>query len=67
MAEPNARLSPETRYLRDPEFHALVHLLLQALERCDYTPTELREAVILAATIHEQHRVRSAFEEPTDG
>ena len=46
------------RYQSDPMFHAIVDMLLQELQRSQFTPTELREAVILAATIHESQTVR---------
>lgn len=54
-----ARLTPGERYQRDATFHWLVDTMRSALEAAEYTPTELREAVILAATIHEQTAVRS--------
>ncbi len=59
------RLSPEERYSRDPWFHRLVDLLYYHLESAkpgkfgtDFTPTELREAVILACTIFEHRHPR---------
>lgn len=53
-----SRLPPVERYHRDPLFHALVSTLRQELRRGNFTPTELREAVILAATIHESETLR---------
>ena len=59
-APANARLSPEARYARDPWFRTLVDVLTAHLERSEfrdnYTPTELREAVILAAQRQEHIR-----------
>lgn len=55
--QPN-RLSVEERYLRDPVFHALVSTLRAALQGGNFTPTELREAAILAASIHESETIR---------
>jgi hypothetical protein len=52
------RLPAEQRYLRDPMFHLLVDTLRQQIAGGNYTPTELREAVTLACTIHEQHQIR---------
>lgn len=49
---PYNRLSPHERYHRDSTFAALVNMLEHALWQCDYTPTELREAVMLAAERH---------------
>ena len=46
------------RYQRDPLFHAMVNLLRGELAKGEFTPTELREAVILAATMHDAENVR---------
>jgi hypothetical protein len=54
----NNRLTPADRYQRDPVFRSIVDVLEQLLHKGDYTPTELREAAILAATIHENHTIR---------
>jgi hypothetical protein len=51
-------MTAEERYTRDPEFHALVHQLLNQIEAGRFTPTELREAVILAATKYEMYHIR---------
>jgi hypothetical protein len=57
MDKPLNRLSPEDRYLRDPWFHNLVDLIrVQLLGGGQFTPTEVREAAILACTMHEQRR-----------
>lgn len=53
--DPN-RLTPRERYLRDPMFHALVNQLRAAIQRADYTPTEIREAAMLAAIMFEMER-----------
>jgi len=42
-------LTPEERYRRDTEFKALVDLIYSWIVRCRYTPTEVREAAMLAA------------------
>ena len=52
---------PEDRYQRDPVFHSLVDLLGSFLEdnaMRKWTPTELREAVMLAAAQYEYRHVR---------
>jgi hypothetical protein len=56
---PNNRLLPEVRYQWDAEFKTLVDLLTDAIARCQFTPTEIREAAILAAIRYEQHNIRS--------
>ena len=52
------RLDPDVRYRRDPAFRMLVDMLISQLRQNTYTPTELREAVILAAVIHESTVIR---------
>lgn len=52
------RLTPDERYVRDAMFHHLVDYLRASIEQAQYTPTELREAVILAATHHEMFSTR---------
>lgn len=52
---------PEERYQSDPVFRNLVDLLRHMLEENamrQYTPTELREAVMLAACQYEYTHVR---------
>lgn len=50
------RLTPEERYHRDPMFHALVDMFRGAIMNADYTPTEIREAAMLACIIVERYR-----------
>lgn len=49
-------MEPRERYLRDPMFKALVDAARVYIREARFTPTELREAVILAATIEEERR-----------
>jgi hypothetical protein len=44
-------MSPRERYCNDPAFNSLVKALASQIKNCHFTPTELREAVILAAII----------------
>lgn len=46
------------RYLNDPQFHALVSLMVSHLQQCNYTPSEMRQAAILASIIYEEHQIR---------
>jgi hypothetical protein len=52
-----SRMSPEERYLHDPQFKRLVDMLEKQIHECQYTPTELREAAILAAIHYENKRM----------
>lgn len=52
------RLPAQERYLRDPIYAALVDNIYAQIQDGKYTPTELREAVILAATKFEMYHCR---------
>lgn len=56
--QPMYAMTPESRYLRDPEFHSLVDTLLSFIVKSRFSPAELREAVMLATTKYEIERVR---------
>lgn len=58
---PANRLPAADRYRRDPEFHTLVDTLEAFIDRNNLTPTELREAIFLAACRWEAKRVRLTF------
>jgi hypothetical protein len=64
--EPNNRLPPEVRYHRDLQFHQLVDALTQMIINAEYTPTELREAVIFAAIRYENTRMEAYQIDPND-
>lgn len=51
----------EKRYKTDPIFRSIVDQLRYSLRQYQYTPGELREAVILAATMHEMTHIRPMF------
>ena len=51
----------EEKYLNDSAFRNIVDILRAELERWYYTPSELREAVILACTMHEATHIRPLF------
>jgi len=49
------------RYDTDAEFRTLVDLLASQIIQARYTPTEIREAAILASTIVESRVMRPMF------
>jgi len=51
-------LTVEERYRNDAEFHALVDILYTFIVNAKYTPTELRDAILLAATKYEMNTIR---------
>ena len=52
---------PRRRYLLDGEFRALVDSLLKLVEECQFTPFELRQALVLALTLYEERRAEPAI------
>ena len=51
-------MEPRERYQRDPHFFALVNMLRAQIERAQLTPTEIREAAMLAQIMYEETNVR---------
>ncbi len=49
---------PEDRYNRDPAFKSLVDVMHAFIQRAEYTPTEMREAALLACIHHDRLNVR---------
>lgn len=41
------------RYYSDPQFHSLVDHMTACIVNCDYTPSEMREAALLASINYE--------------
>lgn len=58
---PDQIQSAMDRYRNDPEFKALVDMMTHQIMRCKYTPSEMREASILASinyeSYHHQERI----------
>ena len=48
--------TPRERYLNDANYHALVNHLESFIELANYTPSELREACILACINYESKK-----------
>lgn len=53
----NMPMSPKEKYQNDPEYHALVDMMVKFIDGCKYTPSEMREAAVLASIICEQNRI----------
>jgi len=45
------------RYYNDSAFAALVNMMTAHIEQCHYTPSEMREASILASIIYEERNL----------
>lgn len=56
--------SPREKYQNDPEYHNLVYMLESLIEQARFTPSELREACVLASINYEMRHVRSQEIDP---
>lgn len=54
----NRGMSPKEKYMNDPEYNHLVQTLEQLIHQARFTPSELREACILASINYEMQHVR---------
>ena len=50
--------TPKEKYMNDPEYYHLVCTLEQLIEQARFTPSELREACILASINYEMRHIR---------
>lgn len=50
--------SPREKYMNDPEYNHLVRTLESMVERAQFTPSELREACVLASINYEMRHIR---------
>lgn len=49
---------PRARYNRDAQFKCLVDIQVQMLEKCEFSPTEMREAAMLACILYDERHTR---------
>lgn len=42
------------RYRDDPQFHQLVTMMMSCIDKAQFTPTEIREAAMLAQIMYEE-------------
>ena len=56
--------TPEEKYMNDPEYRNLVCTLEQLIDQARFTPSELREACILACINYEMRHVRDYHIDP---
>lgn len=51
--------TPREKYYNDPSYSALVDTMVAHIHQCYYTPSEMREAALLASIIYEESKVHS--------
>jgi hypothetical protein len=56
--------TPREKYMNDPEYHQLVTMLESFIERARFSPSEMREAVVLACINYEMRHVRGQSIDP---
>lgn len=56
--------TPKEKYLNDPEYHHLVSMLESMIESARFTPSELREACVLASINYEMRNIRDVKIDP---
>lgn len=56
--------APRDKYMNDPEYHRLVDTLEHFIEAARFTPSELREACVLASINYEMRHVRDMQIDP---
>lgn len=61
------RLTPAERFQRDPQFNRLVSVMEAMIESAEFTPTEIREAAMLAAVRWEMRRPPRSIMVPKGG
>ncbi len=57
--------TPRDKYQNDPAYKMLVDILVNQIVECKYTPSELREAALLASIIYEEITIKPMFITPT--
>ena len=56
--------SPKEKFMNDPEYHHLVQMLESMIEQARFTPSELREACVLASINYEMRHIRNQQIDP---
>lgn len=50
---------PRDRYFNDPQFKSLMDYMTSFLMNCDFTPSEMRMAAVLASIKYEEMNIRN--------
>ena len=60
-------MTPAEQYKYDSKFRQIVDILRSELMRYEFTPAELRQAAILAATMHAEQNIKPLLYKPFGG
>ena len=60
-------LTPQQRYLSDPTFNRVVNYFEKLIHEAQLTPSEIREAAMLACIHYEEKTVRHVWFGPDKG
>ena len=56
--------TPREKYMNDPDYNRLVNMLETFIEQARFTPSELREAAVLASINYEMRHIRDFHIDP---
>ena len=57
-------ITPKEKYMNDPEYHHLVCMLEDLIGQARFTPSELREACMLASINYEMRHIGEKYIDP---
>ena len=52
--------SAKDRYMNDPEYHYLVDIMESMIAKNQFTPSEMRDAAVMASINYQRNRMRQA-------
>lgn len=53
--------TPKEKYQNDPQYKQLVDIMVSEIEKCNFTPSEMREASVFASIVYMQQYLGTPF------
>lgn len=53
--------TPREKYQHDPNYRVLVDTLCAHIHACNFTPSEIRQAALLACILYEEQKIRTTI------